>query len=96
MVIEIASFELNEWIEKEDFLENHSATHHNWVVKQNWFLRRETYCDSSWLWKDVVLWENIESAQAAAKVIGSEPGNLPWLQMINGKTVEMYHWNKEF
>ncbi|NEQ69268.1 MAG: hypothetical protein F6K21_28025 [Symploca sp. SIO2D2] len=91
MIVEIAEFKLNDGVEDSAFLKAHNEVHNNWVKDQPGYIRRETVKSGDGLWKDLVVWESMELAHAAAEAIGKEPSNFPWMQMMSSDSVKMFH-----
>ena len=91
MVIELAGFELAEGINKEEFLEENEKFHISWVSQQPGFVSRVTSCDKDGKWKDVLVWQSIEQAQAASQNLMQSPEAKEWMSMMNPESLSMYH-----
>ena len=91
MIVEIARFQLLPDVDVSEFLSVHQDFHLNWVMKQPGFVNRTTYKDEQGIWQDVLHWETLEFAQQASEKLMKNPDAIPWMQMMDPESVDMYH-----
>lgn len=91
MTIEISVFKLVSGVEADEFqVAACEATHH--LQQFEGFHSRELYHDlETGQWTDVLHWESREDAIRASERVLEMDEFKPFIQKIDGSTVEMYH-----
>src|SRR5215210_2407451 len=90
-VLELVVFKLNDGVAREEFLStNHAVS--AWISKQPGFISRELSYDAEGdRWIDVVWWETLEAAGAAAELAMSSESCAPMFALIDMESVQMLH-----
>jgi heme-degrading monooxygenase HmoA len=92
-VIELVIFKINPDIKVEDF-QKAAEKSNKALQKMDGFLHRElAVTDTQQEWADLVYWEDMDSALKAAKAFGKEPDAQEFIDMLDGKTIKMFHLN---
>ena len=90
-VVELAIFKTNEGVTPEALLETAEAVS-EWAKRQPGFISRDlTYSSESDTWIDVVWWESMEAAHAAAEVAMTSESCAPMFALIDLEGTQMLH-----
>ena len=90
LVAEIVRFRLNETISDQTLVVFARATG-PLVRACPGFLGRHLMRDSNGVWTDLVLWENLDAARAAALAVTADPAFAPFMAAIDVSSIEMSH-----
>ena len=89
--LEVVVFKLNEGVSREQFLGTNDAVS-DWARKQPGFISRELSYDAEGdRWIDVVWWESMEDAGAAAERAMSSDSCAPMFALIDMESTLMIH-----
>ena len=90
-VLELVVYKLNEAVSREQFLATNGPAS-TWLSKQPGFVSRELVYDAEGdRWVDVVWWETVEQAQAAAELAMSSESCAPMFALIDMESMLMLH-----
>ena len=90
-VLELVVFKLNEGVSRDDFLATNDAVS-SWISKQPGFLSRDlSYDADDDRWIDLVWWETMENAAAAAELALSSESCAPMFSLIDMSSTLMLH-----
>lgn len=90
-VVEIAIFKTKEGIGREQLLDTVDAVS-EWARQQPGFISRDlTYAEDSDSWIDVVWWEGLDAAHAAAEASMSSESCAPMFAAIDLEGTQMLH-----
>lgn len=90
-VVEIAIFKLKDGVTREHLLSTVDAVS-EWATMQPGFLSRDlTYSAADDSWIDVIWWENLEAAHAAAEAAMTSESCAPMFAAIDLEGVQMLH-----
>ena len=90
-VLELVVFELNEGVSREQFLSANDAVS-AWIAKQPGFVSRDLSYDAEGdRWIDVIWWESLENAGAAADLAMSSESCAPMFALIDMESLLMLH-----
>ncbi len=90
-VLELVVFRLNEGVSRDRFLGTNDAVS-AWISEQPGFLSRELSYDAEGdRWIDILWWESMENAAAAAELSTSSPSCLPMFALIDMESMLMLH-----
>jgi hypothetical protein len=90
-VLELVVFRLDEGVSREQFLGTNDAVS-TWISKQPGFISRELSYDAEGdRWIDVLWWDSIENAGAAAELALSSESCLPMFSLIDMESTMMLH-----
>lgn len=91
MVVELAIFKLKDDATREQLLETAGAVS-EWARRQPGFVSRDlTYSAESDTWIDVVWWESIDAAHAAAEAAMTSESCAPMFGLIDLEGTQMLH-----
>jgi hypothetical protein len=90
-VLELVVFELNDGVSREQFLGTNDAVS-AWIAKQPGFISRELSHDAEGdRWIDLIWWESLEHAGAAAELAMSSESCTPMFALIDMESMLMLH-----
>jgi hypothetical protein len=90
-ILEVVEFKLNNSVSEDTFLSEVHKTN-AFVSSLKGFMKRHTAKNETGLWIDIVEWQDMESAQAAAETfVTSEPAK-DFIGMLDQKTISMQHF----
>jgi hypothetical protein len=90
-VLELVVFKLNEGVSREQFLGTNDAVS-SWIGKQPGFLSRDLSYDAEGdRWVDVLWWESMEEARAAAEKAMTSESCTPMFGLIDMESTLMVH-----
>ena len=90
-VLELVVFKLNEGVSREQFLATNDAVS-AWIGKQPGFISRELSYDAEGdRWIDVLWWESMDTARAAAELAMTSDSCTPMLGLIDMESTLMLH-----
>jgi hypothetical protein len=90
-ILELVVFKLTEGISRGQFLETNDAVS-SWISEQPGFISRELAYDADGdRWIDVVWWESMENAGAAAELALSSESCAPMFALIDMESTLMLH-----
>ncbi len=90
-VLELVVFKLGESVSREEFLGTNDAVS-TWISKQPGFISRELSYDAEGdRWIDVLWWESMETAGAAAELATSSESCTPMFALIDMESTLMLH-----
>jgi hypothetical protein len=90
-VLELVVYKLNEGVSREQFLGTNDAVS-SWIGKQPGFVSRELVYDGEGdRWVDVIWWETIEQAHAAAELSRTSESCSPMFALIDMESALMLH-----
>ena len=90
-VLELVVFKLNEEVSREQFLGTNDAVS-TWISKQPGFISRELSYDAEGdRWIDVLWWDSMENAGAAAELALSSESCTPMFALIDMESTLMLH-----
>ena len=90
-VLELVVFELNDGVSREQFLSTNNAVS-AWIAKQPGFVSRDLSYDAEGdRWIDVIWWESLENAGAAAELAMSSESCAPMFALIDMESLLMLH-----
>lgn len=90
-VVEIAIFKTKEGVSHEQLLDTVDAVS-RWAQEQPGFISRDlTYSEDSDTWIDVVWWESLDAAHAAADVSMTSESCAPMFGAIELDGTQMFH-----
>jgi hypothetical protein len=90
-VLELVVYKLNDGVSREQFLGTNDAVS-TWISKQPGFVSRELAHDADAdRWVDVIWWETMENAHAAAELSQSSESCTPMFGMIDMESALMLH-----
>jgi antibiotic biosynthesis monooxygenase (ABM) superfamily enzyme len=89
--IELVSFRLASNA-SQDFLAANEEIN-DWLASQPGFLRRDLAEGEDGTWLDVVVWQTMQEAHAAAAAMEAEAGNFVAMGMIDPASISMRHAN---
>lgn len=90
-VVELASFELASGIEVEDFLVVSTFFQMEFVEKQPGFISRNLIKRGN-RWSDLVVWQDMKSAENVSKAMGSSLDAKDYGRMIAPESVKVEHY----
>lgn len=82
-VVEWAPFQLKPQYREEDLLIVSKKLQHEFLVKQEGFIKRELLKKSARDWVDVIHWKNKELAKKAMKAAGENPACAAYFELMN-------------
>ncbi len=90
-VLEVVEFRLNNSVSEDAFLSEVHKTN-AFISSLKGFIKRCTAKNENGLWIDIVEWQDMETAQAAAETfVTSEPAK-DFIGMLDQKTIRMQHF----
>jgi hypothetical protein len=90
-VLELVVFTLNEGVSREQFLGTNDAVS-TWISRQPGFISRELSHDAEGdRWIDVLWWESMENAHAAAELALTSESCIPMFSLIDMESALMLH-----
>jgi hypothetical protein len=90
-VLELVVFTLNEGVSREQFLGTNDAVS-TWISKQPGFISRELSYDAEGdRWIDVLWWDSMENAAAAAELATTSESCMPMFALIDMESALMLH-----
>jgi hypothetical protein len=90
-VLELVVYKLNEGVSREQFLGTNDAVS-SWIGKQPGFVSRELVHDAGDdRWVDVIWWETLEQAHAAAELSTTSESYAPMFALIDMESALMLH-----
>ncbi len=90
-VLELVVYKLNEAVSREEFLATNGPVS-TWISKQPGLISRELVYDADGdRWVDVVWWETLEQAHAAAELALSSESCQPMFALIDMESMLMLH-----
>lgn len=90
-VVELAIFKLKEGVTREQLLETVDAVS-EWARRQPGFVSRDlTYSAQDDTWIDVVWWESLDAAHAAAEAAMTSESCAPMFGLIDLEATQMIH-----
>ena len=90
-VVEIAIFKLKDGVAREQLLSTVDAVS-EWAKRQPGFLSRNlTYSSDDDSWIDVVWWESLDAAHAAAEVAMTSESCAPMFALLDLDAIQMLH-----
>jgi hypothetical protein len=93
-VLELAIFRLKEGATREQLLGTVDAVS-EWARSQPGFISRDlTYVDDNDTWIDVLWWENLQAAHAAAEVAMTSESCAPMFALIDMEATQMLHGSR--
>lgn len=90
-VVELASFELANEISQEEFLEVSTLFQTDFVANQAGFIERKLI-KSGEIWSDLVVWQNMDCAEAVSNQMGSSEFARKYGSMIKAGSVTVKHY----
>ena len=95
-VLELVVFKLNKGVSREQFLGTNDAVS-TWISKQPGFISRELSYDAEGdRWIDVIWWESLENAAAAAELAMTSESCMPMFALIDMESALMLHGEPVF
>lgn len=95
IVIEMAQFRLNEHVSEQTFLAEAEKVQRAFLEKQKGYLDRELLKGEDEQWIDLLHWESMEEALAAAEAIWHEPSCQEFIQMLLPQSVHVSHLTRQ-
>jgi hypothetical protein len=90
-VLELVVFKLHEGVSRDQFLGTNDAVA-TWISKQPGFISRELSYDADGdRWIDVIWWETMENAGAAAELAMTSESCVPMFALIDMESALMLH-----
>ena len=90
-VLELVVYKLNEGVSREQFLDTNPAVA-AWISKQPGFISRDCVYDGEGdRWVDVIWWETMENAGAAAELAMTSESCAPMFALIDMESMLMLH-----
>jgi heme-degrading monooxygenase HmoA len=89
-IVELVLFRLAEGVTEADFLAAAQETD-RWLQRQAGYLRRELSRDEAGQWADIVHWESLALAEAAAAGFMEEPAGQQMAALLAGDSVQIFH-----
>ena len=90
-VLELVVFKLNEGVSRDEFLATNDTVS-SWISRQPGFLSRDlSYDPEGDRWIDVLWWETMEDAAAAAELALSSESCAPMFSLIDMGSTLMLH-----
>ena len=90
-VLELVVFKLDEGVSREQFLGTNDAVS-SWISTQPGFISRELSYDAEGdRWVDILWWESMEEAGAAAELAMSSESCAPMFALIDMESTLMLH-----
>lgn len=89
-VLEIVLFQLAEGVSDAEFLTAARGVE-PWLEQQPGFVKRQINRDSQGHWLDLIHWNSLEEAQAAAAQIMSKPEGQAFGATIKPESIQMFH-----
>ena len=90
-VLELVVFKLNEGVSRDEFLATNDAVS-TWISRQPGFISRELSHDAEGdRWIDVIWWETLENAGAAAELAMTSESCAPMFAQIDMSSMLMLH-----
>jgi hypothetical protein len=90
-VLELVVFTLNEGVSREQFLGTNDAVS-TWIGKQPGFISRELSYDAEGdRWIDILWWDSLENAAAAAELALTSESCMPMFALIDMESMLMLH-----
>jgi hypothetical protein len=90
-VLELVVFKLNDGSSREQFLAANDAVS-SWIARQPGFISRDLSYDAEGdRWIDVIWWESLENAGAAAELALSSDSCTPMFALIDMESMLMLH-----
>jgi len=95
IVVEVAMFKLNEGVAEQAFIAEAKKVQESFLKKQKGYLDRELLKDESGQWFDILHWQSMKEAQAAAEAMMQESSCQQFIQMIDPKSIQMFHLKRQ-
>lgn len=90
-VLELVVFKLTDGVSREQFLGTNDAVS-TWISRQPGFVSRELSYDADGnRWIDLIWWESMEQAGAAAKLAMTSESCTPMFALIDKESMLMLH-----
>jgi hypothetical protein len=90
-VLELVVYKLDQGVSREQFLGTNDAVS-SWISAQPGFISRELVHDAEAdRWVDVIWWETMEQAHAAAELAMTSPTCTPMFALIDMQSALMLH-----
>ncbi|HEX2195579.1 MAG TPA: hypothetical protein VHJ76_01530 [Actinomycetota bacterium] len=89
-VVELAIFKTTEGVTREQLLDTVDAVS-EWAKRQPGFLSRDLTCSEDGTWIDVVWWESLDAAHAAAEAAMTSESCAPMFALIDLEDTQMIH-----
>ena len=90
-VLELVVYKLNEGVSREQFLGTNDAVS-SWISRQPGFISRDLAYDAEGdRWIDVIWWETMENAGAAAELSQTSESCAPMFAQIDMESALMVH-----
>jgi hypothetical protein len=90
-VLELVVFKLNDGVPRDEFLSTNGPVT-TWIAQQPGFVSRELAYDAEGdRWIDLIWWESMETAGAAAELALSSSSCAPMFALIDMESILMLH-----
>lgn len=90
-VVEIAIARAKEGVTKEELMATVEAVS-QWAKRQPGFISRDlTYSETDAMWIDVIWWESLEAAEAAAQAAMTSDACAPMFAVIDLENTQLLH-----
>lgn len=90
VVMELAIGKTKPGVLREDYLEAAAAVEAD-LRRMPGFRGRKLLAGEDGLWVDLVEWDSMDEALAAAQAFTNIPSALPMIEMLDPDTIRMYH-----
>ena len=90
--LEIVTFKIKDGVKVPDFLKASAELEEDFAKKQEGFINRTFARSEGNEWVDVIRWQTMADAEAAAKAAMQSPACAPMFGMIDEPSVKMMHF----
>lgn len=90
-IVELATFQLKENVDVNDFLKISTQFQNEFVVKQAGFISRKLMRKGD-TWCDLVIWENMDHATKVSENMGNNPAAKIYGGNIEPGTIKVEHY----
>ncbi len=88
--LEVVTFKLQDGIDEVEFMASARGLEH-WLKKVGGFINRELSKNEAGLWVDIIHWESLPQALAAAEQIMAAPEGQAFGSAIDPESITMMH-----
>ena len=90
LVVEVVTFKLKAGVGEADFLQAADAVMSD-LQAMSGYIDRELLKDAQGQWMDILHWQSMDEALAAAEALMTAPNAGPFIAMLDATSMAMYH-----
>ncbi len=90
LVVEVVTFKLKAGVDEADFLQSADAVMSD-LQAMSGYIDRELLKDAQGQWMDILHWQSMDEALAAAEALMTAPNAGAFIAMLDATNMAMYH-----